>query len=138
MTTGAPILEATCMLGAHEVATIAESFDLHGTIQQSTYTTVGAEGTNVNRGKESWMLDMVFIDGQAAAEAQGLLYPLLGTKVAFVIRHDDGAIGVANPQYTGTLLIGGEWSLLPAPADGAVPKITCSFQVDGKPAKAVT
>ena len=137
MTTGAPVLNATCLLAATEVAGFTESFDCHVAIDQPTYTVVGSRETRVNRGKEAWMIDMTFVDGQAASEAQGVLFPLIGTIVAFTLRKDDGAISASNPEYTGMVLLGGAWSVLPAPADGGVPKITCSFQVDGAAAKAI-
>ena len=60
-------------------------------------------------------LDVEFNQDFAAAQVDALLWPLLGTVVAFELKPTSGAASATNPRYTGSVLIA-EYS----PLDGSV------------------
>jgi len=50
-------------------------------------------------------LDVEFNQDFAAAQVDALLWPLLGTVVAFELKPTSGAASATNPRYTGSVLI---------------------------------
>lgn len=53
-------------------------------------------------GMTDWKVTVEFAQDYAAGEVDATLFPLIGTDVSLIIRPDAGAIGVNNPEYTGT------------------------------------
>ncbi|MFF3346077.1 hypothetical protein [Streptomyces sp. NPDC002779] len=66
-------------------------------------------------GLKSGELGVEFLQDFAAAQLDAIMWPLLGTVVAFEVRADQAAVSASNPKYTGNVLIKG-WS----PITGAV------------------
>ena len=58
-------------------------------------------------GLKSGSLAITANDDFAASQIDAILWPLLGTKVAFEVRPTSAAVGASNPKYTGTVLISG-------------------------------
>lgn len=58
-------------------------------------------------GLKSGQLQLEFNDDFVAANVDALLWPLLGTNVAFEVRPDAGVVGANNPKYTGLIGISG-------------------------------
>lgn len=52
-------------------------------------------------GLKSGSLQIEFNDDFVPAQVDALLWPLLGTNVAFEVRLDAGVVGTSNPKYTG-------------------------------------
>lgn len=50
-------------------------------------------------------LDVEFNQDFAASQVDALLWPLLGTVVAFELKPTSGAASATNPRYTGSVLI---------------------------------
>lgn len=80
-------------------------------------------------------LNINMIDDVAASSIDSLIWPLLGTIVAFEVRLSTAAVGVNNPKFTGSVLvagtnIGGQVGELAMknglnwPVDGAVTRAT--------------
>ncbi len=59
-------------------------------------------------GLKSGELGLDYLNDVAAAALDSLMWPLLGTVVAFEIRADNAAVGASNPKYTGSILVK-EW-----------------------------
>ncbi|MFE2300841.1 hypothetical protein ACFXAW_21960 [Streptomyces sp. NPDC059445] len=66
-------------------------------------------------GLKSGELAVEFFQDFAATQLDSLMWPLLGTVVAFEVRADQAAVGTSNPKYTGNILIKG-WN----PIEGSV------------------
>lgn len=60
-------------------------------------------------GLKSGELSWDALNDVAAAALDSLMWPLLGTVVAFEIRASNAVVGTSNPKYTGSLLIQ-EWT----------------------------
>ncbi|MGW0914652.1 hypothetical protein ACWD1Z_23285 [Streptomyces sp. NPDC002784] len=60
-------------------------------------------------GLKSGELGVEFLQDFAAAQLDSIMWPLLGTVVAFEVRADQAAVSASNPKYTGNILIKG-WS----------------------------
>lgn len=52
-----------------------------------------------------WSVAVEFNQDYAAGEIDVLLFPLVGTSVALVIRPDSGAASATNPEYTGNAIL---------------------------------
>ena len=56
-------------------------------------------------GLKDWTLQVDFNQDFASGGLDGLMFPLVGTVVAIIIRPDAGVIGVNNPELTGSGLV---------------------------------
>lgn len=59
-------------------------------------------------GLKSGELGLSYLNDVAAAALDSIMWPLLGTVVAFEIRASQSVVGTSNPKYTGSLLVK-EW-----------------------------
>lgn len=66
-------------------------------------------------GLKSAELAVEFLQDFAASQLDSIMWPLLGTVVAFEVRADQGVASTSNPKYTGNILIKG-WN----PIEGSV------------------
>lgn len=66
--------------------------------------TMMGDGTRANKpGLKNWSLEIEFESDYAAAQVDATMFPLIGAAAfAIEIRPDAGAVGAANPKYTGT------------------------------------
>ena len=53
-------------------------------------------------GLKDWSINVDLHQDFAASNIDSLLFPLVGTAVAFEIRPTSGAVSTSNPKYTGT------------------------------------
>lgn len=93
----------------------------------TTYTSLGWK--EVLGGLKSGELGVEFNQDFAAAALDSIMWPLLGTVVAFEVRADQAAVGAGNPKYTGNILIK-EWK----PVMGEVgddAQVSVSFPTSG-------
>ena len=58
-------------------------------------------------GLKDWSATMDFNQDFAAGQIDALMWPLLGTNVAVIIRPDSAVVGVNNPQFTGNAILMG-------------------------------
>ena len=110
------LLASYVSLNAVDMSSRIKSAKLTVEVEQLDSTTFGGDGwKEVTGGLKSGGLEIEFTDDFASSGGvDGVLWPLLGTLVAFEVRPDDAAVGVNNPKYTGTVLVSG------APMGGAV------------------
>ena len=66
-------------------------------------------------GLKSGELGIEFLQDVAATKIDSIMWPLLGTVVAFEVRLSNAVVGTSNPKYTGSVLIK-EWK----PIEGSV------------------
>lgn len=58
-------------------------------------------------GLKDWSIKAEFNQDFGAGLLDAILWPLVGTAVAFEVRPDAGAVSTSNPKYTGTGILGG-------------------------------
>lgn len=68
-------------------------------------TAMGDAWTDNIGGLKSGSLAITFNDDFASSNVDAILWPLLGTVVAFEVRPDAAVVGASNPKYTGSVLI---------------------------------
>lgn len=90
--------------------------------------TMGSTWAQFIGGVKSANLDVEFNDDFDAGKVDAILWPLLGDMVTFKFRPDAGAIGVNNPQYSGTVHVGGHGV---GGSHGDLATKTISFQTSG-------
>lgn len=59
-------------------------------------------------GLKSGELGLSYLNDVAAAALDSIMWPLLGTVVAFEVRASQAVVGTSNPKYTGSILVK-EW-----------------------------
>jgi len=72
----------------------------------------------------------------AASSIESIIYPLLGTAVAFEVRPVNTTVGATNPKYTGSALVT-EWT----PLNGSVGELataSITWPISGAITKSVT
>ena len=71
-------------------------------------TAMGTSGFVSNLGGlKSGSLAITFNDDFAASNVDSIIWPLLGTVVAFELRPTSSAVGTGNPKLTGNVLVSG-------------------------------
>jgi len=103
-------------------------------VDQLDSTAMGPGWKAVIGSLKAGTLTVTFNDDTAVSQVDALLWPLLGTLVAFELRLSDAAVSTSNPKYTGSILIaqhnlGGDVGSLAAksltlPVSGAVTRAT--------------
>lgn len=61
---------------------------------------------SVEAGLSSFSLDVTFLKATGAGSVEATLAAAFGTVVAFEARSDAAAVGVTNPKYSGSVLVG--------------------------------
>ncbi|MGW1119254.1 hypothetical protein ACWD5B_19435 [Streptomyces tanashiensis] len=85
-------------------------------VEEKDVTTYASAGwKEVIGGLKSGELGCEFLQDFAATRIDSIMWPLLGTVVAFEVRPTNAVVGVSNPKYTGSVLVK-EWK----PIEGGV------------------
>jgi hypothetical protein len=80
-------------------------------------------------GLKSGELKLKFLQDVAASQIDSIMFPLLGTVVAFQVRANSAAVGTSNPMYSGNILINA-WN----PVEGSIgdeATVSVSFPTSG-------
>lgn len=86
--------------------TYAKKSELTVEVDEQDVTTFASAGwKEVTGGLKSGTLAITLNDDVTASSIDSLLWPLLGTVVAFESRLTQAAVGASNPKYTGSVLI---------------------------------
>lgn len=89
-------------LGGTDVSTYVRSVTLPYGAEMLDDTTMG-DTTRINKGGlKTWQLDIEFQQDFADNLIDEILFPLVGTSFTVVVRPTTSAVGVSNPNYTGT------------------------------------
>lgn len=83
--------------------------------EQDTTTFASLSFKEVLGGLRSGTLGLTFKQDVTTALLDAIMWPLLGTVVAFEVRLSNAIVGVSNPKYTGSVMIS-KW----APISGSV------------------
>ncbi|MFD9706211.1 hypothetical protein [Lentzea sp. NPDC059081] len=80
--------------------------ELVAEVEEKDVTTFASLGwVEVKGGLKKGSLSAGFLQDVAAAAIDSIMWPLLGTVVAFEVRLDNAVVGTSNPKYTGSVLI---------------------------------
>jgi hypothetical protein len=110
------LLQSYISLNASDLSAYCSKIELSVEVEDKDTTTFGSAGwTEVLGGLKSAELSLTFKQDVAASAIDSILWPLLGTVVAFETRLNNAAVGTSNPKYTGSVLVK-EW----APINGSV------------------
>ncbi len=101
----------TIEIDSNDLAAYIGGLTLNADIEEVDVTTFGAPARDFQAGIENPTLQLDLVHPEAMSSLDGVLWPLRGTRVSFTIRHQSGAIGTDNPEYTGTILIAGSYAL---------------------------
>ncbi len=103
-------------LAGTDVSSYTKKAEVAVEVEEKDVTTYASLGWKlVIGGLKSGTLAIEFLQDFAATKLDSLMWPLLGTNIAFEVRPDQAAVGTSNPKYTGTVLVK-EWS----PVQGSV------------------
>ena len=58
-------------------------------------------------GLKDWSISIDFNQDFGAGQLDSILWPLLGTKLAFLVRPDSAAVSTSNPEWTGMAILTG-------------------------------
>lgn len=100
------LLASYLSINATDLSSYCYKIELPIEVEDKETTTFGSAGwKEFLGGLKSGSLSVGFKQDVAAAALDAIMWPLLGTVVAFEIRLSNAAVGTSNPKYTGSLLI---------------------------------
>lgn len=95
-------------LAGNDLKTFCKKAEVKVDVADEDVTNFASQGwKEVIGGLKSGTLAMDFNDDFAASQLDSILWPLLGTVVAFEVRPTQAAAAVGNPKFTGNVLING-------------------------------
>jgi hypothetical protein len=110
------LLAAYVNLNAVDLSTYGATAELVVEVEDKEVTTFGSLGwKEYLGGLKSGSLKIKFKQDVAVGNLDSLMWPLLGTVIAFEVRLTNGARTTSNPAYTGNVLVK-KW----APLSGSV------------------
>jgi len=110
------LLAAYLNLASNDLSEYARKIELAVEVEDKDVTNYASDGwKEVLGGIKSGELGLEFLQDVAATELDSIMWPLLGTVVAFEVRLDNAAASTSNPEYSGSVLIKG-WN----PIQGSV------------------
>ena len=92
-------------IGGNDVSDHFTSVALPVEAETQEATAFGDEWRTRLGGLKDWSASLDFNQDFADGALDDLMWPLLGTNVALVIRPDAAAVGVNNPQFTGNAIL---------------------------------
>lgn len=110
------LLASFVSLSGNDLSSYARKVELSTEVEDKDVTTYASLGwKEVLGGLKSGELGLEFLQDVATTKIDSIMWPLLGTVVPFVVRLDNAAKSVSNPEWTGSVLING-WN----PIEGSV------------------
>lgn len=131
------LLASFVTIAANDLSSYCSSIECAVEVDEQDVTTFGSGGwKEVLGGLKSGSLKLKFKQDMAASALDSIMWPLLGTVVAFEVRASNAARSVNNPGYTGSVLIG-KWT--PISGDvGSVDEVDTEFTTSGAVARQTT
>jgi len=115
---------------------VVKSAELTIDVEEKDVTNYASDGwKEVLGGLKSGSLKINFFQDYAAGAIDSIMWPLLGTVVAFLVRPTTAVIGASNPQYSGSILISGWSAVEGSVGDEATASVT--YNTSGEVTRAV-
>jgi hypothetical protein len=99
------LTDAYISIAANVLSSSANSVSIDYSAAAQDDTTFGDTTKSSLGGLKDWSIKLDFNQDYANAAVDSILFPLVGTVVAFEIRPTSSAVGASNPKYTGTGLV---------------------------------
>jgi hypothetical protein len=99
------LTDAYISIAANVLSSIANSVSIDYSAAAQDDTAFGDTTKSNIGGLKDWSLKVDINQDYANAAADSILFPLVGTVVAFEIRPTSAVVGPSNPKYTGTGLV---------------------------------
>src|SRR4051812_33488038 len=137
MGTKTVLLAAYVNVNSTDLSAYGCSAELPIEVADEDATTFGSGGWEEKvGGLKSGSLKLKFKQSVTATELDSIVWPLLGTTVAFELRVSQGARSTSNPAYTGTVLIS-KWT--PISGDvGKILEVDVEWPTSGAVARAIS
>jgi hypothetical protein len=97
--------DAFVSIAANDISTNVKSLTINYGAAAGDVTAMGDLTTINIGGLKEWSVDIEFNQDFTAAALDSILFPLVGTSVALVIRPDSAAKGADNPEFTGSAIL---------------------------------
>lgn len=111
--------------GASDISAYVKAATLEVTVAEQDATDAASSGwTEHLGGLKAGSLKLDLLDDKAAGTLDSIIWPLLGTVVAFQVNAAGSSTGTSNPKYTGSILISGTTPLTGAVGDVATFSVT--------------
>jgi len=100
------LLQSYVSLSGTDLSSYCSKIELTVEVEDKDTTTFGSGGWKENLGGlKSGSLALTFKQDVAAAAIDSIIWPLLGTVVAFETRLNNAVVGTSNPKFTGSVLV---------------------------------
>lgn len=121
------IINPYVLINAVDYSANVKAATLEVSVAEQDATDAASSGwTEQLGGLKSGSLKLEFYDDKAASNIDSLIWPLLGTAVAFQVNAAGSSTTTSNPKYTGSVLISGTSPLTGAVGDVAMNSVTWS------------
>jgi len=127
--------DAFVSIGGNDISDHVLSVTLDPSADLQENTAMGAATRSRIGGLKDWSLSIELNQDYAAADIDSIMFPLIGTEVAIILRPDSAVVGAGNPQYTGNGILESYGAM--SGAIGEALKTTISIQASGDLARAV-
>ena len=122
-------------IAAHPSSDHVRSLTINYKAEAPETTAMGDTTKTRLGGLLDWSLDVEFNQDYVAGNIDAILFPLVGTSVAIIIRPDTGVKGVDNPEFTGSAILTDYDPIAGKVGDVAITK--CKFSGNGVLARGV-
>lgn len=123
--------------GASDVSDHVKSATLEVAVEEQDTTDAASSGwKEALGGLKSGTLSLELYDDKASSSIDSILWPLLGTVVAFQVNAAGSSTSATNPKYTGSVLINGTTPI--AGGVGEVAMISLKFPTTGAVSRATS
>lgn len=118
------LTDAFISIGGTDVSDHVKSLTLNYESEQQDASVFGV-GTRINiGGLKNWSLQLQAHQDWAASELDSVLFPLVGTSCALVVRKSSSAKGVDNPEFAGAGILQGYTPIAGAVGEVAATPVT--------------
>lgn len=99
------LTDAYISVAANVLSAKSNSVQIDYSVAEQDDTVFGDTTKSIIGGLKDWTIKLDLNQDYAAADVDSILFPLVGTAVAFEIRPTSAVVGAGNPKYTGTGII---------------------------------
>jgi len=92
-------------IAGNDISDHVKSVQLTYEAEMQDASTYGV-GTRKNiGGLKNWSVQLEALNDYASSELDSIVFPLVGTEVAVILRKDAGSVATTNPNYTGQAIL---------------------------------
>lgn len=122
-------------IASNDLSDYVTSVDFGVSVDELESQTMGDTWKERIAGLKDGQMSITFNQDVAAGALDSIMWPLLGTVVAFEVRATSSAVGASNPKWTGNIFIK-EWNPISGSV-GDLVTVSVSFPTSGAVTRAV-